>query len=121
MQVSFGLGFISITKDLVHLIRCLLVNSTYGPERYPESAAASSKGGLLTPPPEGTPDLPKVRFWARRFTDILGLVFFAASVPGIVTNSTLYSRPFHDQKQAEKTAKIRFVHSFYLYFFVFSL
>jgi hypothetical protein len=111
MQISFGLGFIGITNDLVNLIRCLLVNATYGPERYPESAAASSKGGLLSPPPEGTPDLPKMRFWARRFTDFLGLAFLAATVPGIIANSN-YSKVFDDQKQADMTAKNRFVHCF---------
>jgi hypothetical protein len=108
MQISFGLGFIGIANDLVNIIRCLLVNATYGPERYPESSAAWTKGGLLTPPPEGTPDLPKARFWARRFTDVLGLAFLAATVPGIIANSQ-YGKVFDDQKQADKTAKNRFV------------
>jgi hypothetical protein len=111
MQISFGLGFIGIANDLVNIIRCLLVNATYGPERYPESAAASSKGGLLSPPPEDTPDLPKVRFWARRFTDLLGLAFLAATVPGIIANSH-YSNVFDDQNQANMTARNRFVHCF---------
>ena len=111
MQISFGLGFIGITNDLVNLIRCLLVNATYGPEKYSESAAASSKGGLLSPPPEGTPDLPRMRFWARRFTDLLGLAFLAATVPGIIANSN-YSKVFDDQKQADMTARNRFVHCF---------
>jgi len=108
MQISFGLGFIGISNDLVNLIRCLLVNATYGSERYPESAAASSKEGVLSPPPEGTPDSPKVRFWARRFTDLTGLVFLAATVPGIIANSH-YSKVFDDQNQADQTAKNRFV------------
>jgi hypothetical protein len=111
MQISFGLGFIGIANDLVNLIRCLLVNATYGLERYPESPAASSKGGLLSPPPEGTPDLPKVRFWSRRFADFLGPAFLAATVPGIIANSH-YSKVFDDQVQADKTAKNRFVQCF---------
>jgi hypothetical protein len=106
MQISFGMGFIGIASDLVNLIRCLLVNATYGSERYPECSAAQSKGGLLTPPPEGTPDLPKVRFWARRFTDILVAAFIAATVPGITANSN-YSKVFDDQNHADKTAKDR--------------
>ena len=115
MQISFGLGFIGIANDLVNVIRCLLVNATYGSERYPESSAAWSKGGLLTPPPEGTPDLPKVRFLARRFTDLLGFAFLAATVPGIIAN-THYNKVFDDQKQADKTAKYRFVRCFDLSF-----
>ncbi|KIM45438.1 hypothetical protein M413DRAFT_442117 [Hebeloma cylindrosporum] len=110
MQISFGLGFIGIANDLVNLIRCLLVNATYGSERYSESPAASSKGGLLSPPPEGTPDLPRVRFWARRFTDLLGPAFLAATVPGIIANSH-YSKVFDDQNQADKTAKNRIISS----------
>jgi hypothetical protein len=111
MQISFGMGFIGTANDLVKIIRCLLVNATYGPERYPECSAAWSKGGLLTPPPEGTPDLPKVRFWARRFTGLLGPAFLAAIVPGIIANSH-YSKVFDDQNQADKTAKNRFVRCF---------
>jgi hypothetical protein len=106
MQISFGMGFIGIASDLVNMIRCLLVNATYGSERYPECSAAWSKGGLLTPPPEGTPDSPKVRFWARRFTDLLSSAFLAAIVPGVIANSR-YSKVFEDQNQADKTAKNR--------------
>ena len=89
----------------------------YGSERYHESPAASSKGGLLSPPPEGTPDMPKVRFWARRFTDLLGLAFLGATVPGIIANSH-YGTVFDDQNQANKTAKNRSVQFFDLSFFV---
>jgi len=117
MQISFGLGFIGIATDLVGLIRCLLINATYGSERYSESPAASSKGGLLSPPPEGTPDLPKVRFWARRSMDLLGFAFLAATVPGIIANSH-YSNVLDDQNQADKTARNRFAHSLDSSFFI---
>ena len=111
MQTSFGLGFLTVANSLVNLLRCLLVNATYGPERYPESAAASSKGGLLLPPPEGTPDLPRVRFWARRFTDLMNIAFIVATIPGVSANSH-YSDIFDDQEKADETAKKRFVYSF---------
>ena len=68
-QVSFGLGFVGIANDLVNVVRCLLVNPTYGSERYPESPAAASKGGVMTP--EGTPDLTRTRFWARRVLEFI--------------------------------------------------
>jgi len=117
MQISFGLGFITIMSfDFVGLIRCLLVNATYGSERYGESAAASSKEGVLSPPPEGTPDSPKVRFWARRFTDSMALMYLAAIVPGIIANLH-YSKGFDNQNQADKTAKYRFVHYFESFIF----
>ncbi len=34
MQISFGMGFIGIANDMVNLVRCLLVNPTYGSETY---------------------------------------------------------------------------------------
>ena len=108
MQISFELGFIGVTSDLVKLIRCFLINATYGSERYHKTPAASSKGGLLSSPPEGTPNLPKVRFSAGRSMGQLGLAFLAAIVPGIIANSH-YSKVFDDQDQADKTAKNRFV------------
>jgi len=108
MQISLGLGFIFITVDLIGVIRSLLVNATYGPERYPESSAALSDEALLTPPPEGTPDLPKVRFRARRFTDVLTIASAAAAILGIIANAR-YGDVFDDQKRADMTATLRFV------------
>jgi len=105
-QVSFGLGFLNIANNLLNLTRCLQVNATCGSERYYESATASSKGGLLSPPPEGTPDLPRVRLWARRLTDLLGLALLVTAV----TANSHYSKVFDDQKEADVTAKNRFVH-----------
>jgi hypothetical protein len=61
MQVSFGMGFIGIASDAVRLVRCLLVNATYGPEKYPQSPAAATKGALVPPPTVDTPDQPRAR------------------------------------------------------------
>ncbi|KAF8160618.1 hypothetical protein B0H34DRAFT_697367 [Crassisporium funariophilum] len=110
MQISFGVGFIGIAGDLVGLIRCLLVNATYGSERYPESPAAATKDGALSAPREGTPDLTRERFWVRRFTDFMGPAFLAATVLGIIANSH-YNRFVDDQKQADSTAKNRVISS----------
>ncbi|KAF8971132.1 hypothetical protein BDZ97DRAFT_1787886 [Flammula alnicola] len=106
MQISFGMGFIGIANDIVNLVRCLLVNPTFGPETYAQSPAAASKGGVHTPPPQGTPDLPKVRQGSRRFTGIMALSFLAAIVPGIIANSN-YSKVFNNQNQADSTAQLR--------------
>jgi len=105
-QVSFGLGFVGIANDLVNIVRCLLVNPTYGSERYPESPAAASKGGVMTAPPEGTPDLTRTRFWARRFTGFWNLTFLAAIVTGSIVNSQYY-KGLDDQAWADKVATIR--------------
>jgi len=105
-QASFGLGFVGIASDLVSIVRCLLVNATYGSDRFAESPAAASKGGDITPPPEGTPDLTRTRFWARRFTDIWGLTFIAATVTGAIVNLQYY-KGLDDQTWADKVATIR--------------
>ena len=108
MQISFGLGFIGIANDAVKLMRCLLVNATYGPETYPQSPAATTKGGVVSPPAADTPDQPRARFWSRRTGSILGLAFLAATVPGIIA-STHYSQVFDNQKTANTAAKYRLV------------
>jgi len=106
MQISFGLGFIGISNDLVGLLRCLLVNATFGSDKYEESTAASSKDGVMKPPPEGTPDMAKTRFWLRRFTDVVNLLYIAATVTGIIANST-YPQGMKDPALGNRNARLR--------------
>jgi len=108
MQISFAMGFIGIANDLVNIVRCILINPTYGSDIYYQSPAAATKGGLFNPPPPGTPDQPKLRFWLRRLTDFLGLAFLAATVPGLIANSS-YGSIFDDQSKADNTARLRYV------------
>ncbi|CAA7260581.1 unnamed protein product [Cyclocybe aegerita] len=107
MQVSFGLGFVGLAGELVGLLRCLLVNATYGSETFAQSPAAMTKGCVTGPPPEGTPDLKSTRFAARRFADVAGFAFLAATVPGIIANAD-FSKAQNDQDQADKTARLRY-------------
>ncbi|TFK20922.1 hypothetical protein FA15DRAFT_673031 [Coprinopsis marcescibilis] len=110
MQVSFNTGFIGIASDLVNIIRCLLVNPTYGLERFPESPAASTKECYLAPPEEGEEDHARERFWARRFAEFTGLAFLSAVVPGIVANSS-YDKTFNDPSRAQRTYTLRYASS----------
>jgi len=105
-QISFGMGFIGIASDAVKIVRCLLVNATYGPEKYSESPAAATKGGLVPPPTADTPDQPRVRSLCRQATGYLGLAFLGAIVPGIIANSN-YSKVFDSQTNADLTANTR--------------
>ena len=100
------MGFIGIAGDAIKLMRCLLVNATYGPEKYPQSPAAATKGGVVPPPTADTPDLPQVRFWSRRVADFLGLANLVAVIPGIIANSS-YSKVFNSQSTANTTATTR--------------
>jgi hypothetical protein len=117
MQISFGLGFIGIAGDVVKLTRCLLVNATYGLEKYPQSPAAATKGGVVPPPTADTPDQPRMRFWTRRVCGLLDLAFLAATVPGIIANSN-YAKVFDSQSNADTTAKTR---SVVFFIFIFDL
>ena len=106
------MGFIGIAHDAVKLARCLLVNATYGPETYPQSPAAATKGGLVPPPAADTPDQPRVRSWSRRATILLGLAFLGAIIPGILANSN-YSKVFGSQTAADMTGITRLVVVFF--------
>ncbi|EAU91147.2 hypothetical protein CC1G_03315 [Coprinopsis cinerea okayama7 len=108
MQLSFGSGYITIASDLISLLRCLLINASYGYERYPESSAAATKGCHIPPPQEGDPDYPRQRFWARRFTGFAGFAFLAATVPGIIAHST-YKKGFTSERHAQRTFVYRYV------------
>jgi len=119
MQSTLALGFISIANDLVNILRCVLVNSTYGTDTYAQSPAATSakleptsieESESQTRISDYIPDHPRTRFWMRRYTAILGLAFLAATVPGIVGNST-YNKGIDDQNQANKMMRARYASS----------
>lgn len=108
LQLSFGMGFVGIANDLVKLLRCLLVNSTYGSDTYAQSPAAATKECYIPKPPEGTPDNPRQRFWARRFSDFSNLAFLSATVPGIVANVNYGNLILNEhQRDADRTARLR--------------
>lgn len=108
LQSSIGMGFIGIANDLVNLLRCLLVNPTFGSATYCQSPAAATKDCLLGPPPDGTPDAPHTRGKVRLGMNLLSLAFLAATVPGIIANAN-YSNVITRQGSADSTARLRWV------------
>ena len=108
MQLSFGLGFINIASNAVTLVRCLLINATYGPEKYPQSPAAATKEVLVPPPTADIPDQPRARFWYRQVTGLVGLLFLAALLPGIMVNLNQSKVP-GSQTDADMIANTRLV------------
>lgn len=106
MQISFGMGYIGIAIDLAKLLRCLLVNPTYGSTTFYQSSAASTKESHVSEPPEDFPDHPKQRNVLRRLSGFLSLAFVSAIVPGIIANLH-YSQVFDNQDQARMTMKMR--------------
>ncbi|KAH6914502.1 hypothetical protein BKA70DRAFT_1261623 [Coprinopsis sp. MPI-PUGE-AT-0042] len=89
-QTSFGMGYVGLSLDLLGAVRCLLLNPTYGPERFPESPAAATKDCYIEPPSQDDEDRPQERYYVRRYTDIATILFIVGLVLGILGNSNYY-------------------------------
>ncbi|KAG8925242.1 hypothetical protein FRC02_009812 [Tulasnella sp. 418] len=87
-QISFSLGFFGFATDAVPMLRCLLVNTTLEDEE------------------RGSTDKPRPRFWYRRFAEVFGLVYLAASIPGIIAGGR-YSKAIRDQSAADRAFQLR--------------
>ena len=107
MQVSFGVGFIGIANDLVNLLRCLLVNPTFGPEKWEEAPASRTKESSFHTPGPGDDDRPKERFWVRRYSDFTNLAFMAASIPGGIGGAQFKREDFTNEDKATKAMTFR--------------
>lgn len=123
VQWSFGMGFIGIAHTLVNLLRCLIVNATYGSENNPrapvqltsQESTSISTYELKKAPIDGNtslpmgyiPDQPLQRSWSRRFAGFSILVFLTATVTGIIA-ALDYTSTMIDQKQAEKVMQLRY-------------
>jgi len=137
-QISFGLGYIGIANDMINIIRCMLVNTTFSIETYYQAPA--SKDAPLIPkdgenniqayhkgsgeflisgwqrerftgkPREGDPDYAKRRATFRRLTGIAGLLFLAATVPGIIAHQH-FGNLLKNTSQANSDYKLRYASS----------
>lgn len=100
------MGFIGIANDLVNIVRCVMVNPTFGSDTYFQSPAASTKGGIYSAPLPGTPDQPELRKKCRDWMGLLGLAFLGATIPGIIAQSN-FSSALTNQSNADKTQRLR--------------
>ncbi|TFK74055.1 hypothetical protein BDN72DRAFT_893501 [Pluteus cervinus] len=113
IQADFTLGYVGISFDLVNLLRCLLVNSTFGSETQHQSPeiAARLSSRRYEPQyerlPEGAPDYPQRRFWIRRTCNFLTLGLFAATVPGLISTGH-YSSDIRDPASADYIGRLRY-------------
>ncbi|KAJ6604197.1 hypothetical protein DFH09DRAFT_301076 [Mycena vulgaris] len=105
MQVTFALGFLSLAHTIQSLVRTVLVNSTQGtpPREHdadaeagpppstsaPHLSEASPSASLISPPraPPAAADDPQRRFWFRRWSECMLMVYLAALVIGIIATS----------------------------------
>ncbi|KAL4074036.1 hypothetical protein V8B97DRAFT_1277951 [Scleroderma yunnanense] len=102
MQVTIALAYIAVAQDTVSLLRCLYVNSTKGPTSHYADGAESPVGTTSSSQIPLSPsrsnrsspvdrwevqfDQPRKRAFYRRWTTILKLAFFGATISGIIGN-----------------------------------
>lgn len=108
-QASFGTGYIGLSLDLLNAVRCLLLNPTYGPERYPESPAAATKDCYIPPPSQDDEDQPQERYYVRRYTDIAAILLIVCLVLGAFGNSDYY-KVLTDASKAKQVSSFRCAH-----------
>lgn len=108
MQITIGMGFISVAQDLVNLLRVLLVKSTNGPSPVANQSSTPGPPPLLPPQHKGhiQEDNPRLRSRYRRFSGVMSLAFLAAIVPGVIANSH-YSSALTNQNMARKIMRLR--------------
>ncbi|TFK74019.1 hypothetical protein BDN72DRAFT_120929 [Pluteus cervinus] len=113
MQADFTMGYVGISFDLVNLLRCLIVNSTFGSETQHQSPEIESRSlsrryePQYEKLPEGTPDHARRRFWIRRTCNILTLALLAGIIPGIISSGH-YSSDIHNPTTAAYIGRLRY-------------
>jgi hypothetical protein len=104
MQATFAIGFVSLGHMMSLIVRTVLVNSTQpgGASTDSDSEAQTgttpSRPGLVSSsaqklgPVQQTPivDDPRRRFWFRRWSDSILVLFFAALISAIVATAHFY-------------------------------
>ncbi|KAF8844738.1 hypothetical protein BDN67DRAFT_962697 [Paxillus ammoniavirescens] len=126
MQLTIALAYIALASDTIQLLRCLYVNSTKGPapehvDSLDSPVGTTSSSQIPLSPARGNGphnlddgvvqfDQPNQRFFYRRFTDILRLVFLTATLPGIIGN-TKYKNSFDNAGTGNEVMITRYVSS----------
>jgi hypothetical protein len=123
MQSTLALGFLAMLLDLATLLRCVLVNSTYPDDKTEkphvseliteeksswretyDSEALSREKTFTTFRAESLagqrPDQPRHRFWFRRMTDVMTVLYGVALGTGIAGNALLI-----DQRENAKNTR----------------
>ncbi|KAJ7630553.1 hypothetical protein FB45DRAFT_793104 [Roridomyces roridus] len=100
-QATFALGYLHLANVATKLTRCILVNSTKGPEDAPQSSCEQppliwSSSGSLWKAPAAAPDLPAVddpqsRHWFRRWSECMTILYLAALFTAIFATALLFT------------------------------
>lgn len=114
MQITFGMGYLLLSQDLVSIFRCVLVNSTKGPNpttikdipltKFDYSASASETDFYG----ENEQDHPRERNVYRRICDCLAITLWIAMGLGAYGDGTIASG-LDSEKKAKLTGRFRWV------------
>lgn len=138
MQVTFAMASVYLLFDVSALLRCILVNSTYTADTYPDrhlripsvltiappasnspliysektslwSSSIWSKSGNSVQSSVSLPDQPRRRYWFRRMHDAMQVLVLAAIVPGVLGNTVVAFQVKHPEKSAQRYINMRSV------------
>jgi len=107
MQISFCVGLISLAQDLVSLLRCLLVNTTYASKDFSENSPPPLISGSSSVD-QVTQDQSRLRFWFRRYTDGATFLSIAALASG-TSSGILYNMGMTSERIANIVIVLRHV------------
>jgi hypothetical protein len=105
MQMSFGLGSLSIVQDVAKLLRTILVNATH--PKHPYSTEGHSSSNLLIEE-EFLDDQPRSRFWARRTADFTALALLPPTFVGVAAG-VQYPKTLDNESKGHQVMTLRYV------------
>jgi len=114
MQTSFAAGVVTMARDVVLLLRCLLVNATYGsqetdiPLKSPALISESHHSVDQASLDQGSRDRPRLRFWFRRYADAAVILYVIALTTGSVAGG-LYTTGITYKKIGDVVMILRYV------------
>jgi hypothetical protein len=103
MQTTFAVGVVSMAQDVVNLLRCLLVNTTYGSNDTSEKSPTLVSGSV----DQAIEDQPRRRFWFRRYTDGATFVYLTALSSGTI-GGIFYYKGTTSKNVGDAVMKLRF-------------
>ncbi|KAH9485708.1 hypothetical protein JR316_0002621 [Psilocybe cubensis] len=106
-QVTLSMGYLGLLHDVIAILRCVLVNPTYGSIMYYQSPAAQNKEGFYGAPAADVPDRKRLRSQCRKMMGALQMQLFIGGIVLAAYGNSLYSQDFDDQHKADVTAVLR--------------
>ncbi|KAF9501717.1 hypothetical protein BDN71DRAFT_1426246 [Pleurotus eryngii] len=126
MEITIGVGFLSICSTYRDLVKCFLINATYGTDTFYQAPAyegakkvartSTQFEDILSSQPilevvsskQHVADTPRARFISRRFGDVCSLLVLAAIITGIL-GATDFPAAIDNTAKADNMMMLRYV------------